>query len=187
MQYRRELVSAMAAGQDHPHGSQIRHRTGGLGHQPADGRRRLGGDARGHHRAARRRARTRLDAGAAAADAPRSSRRSRPSASASRIICSTVADGAMAMRSTATTLLASSGQTSQRAEGAVSTSNEASSNVETAAVAADELSGSIEEISRQLAQTTDDRARGGRGSARHQCSRSPRCRRPRRRSATWSS
>ncbi|MGC1696255.1 MAG: PAS-domain containing protein [Pseudolabrys sp.] len=67
---------------------------------------------------------------------------------------STVADGAMAMRSTATTLLASSGETSQRADGAVSTSNESSSNVETAAVAADELSRSIEEISRQLAQTT---------------------------------
>jgi methyl-accepting chemotaxis protein len=67
---------------------------------------------------------------------------------------STVADGAMAMRSTATTLLASSAETSQRAEGAVSTSNEASTNVDTAAVAADELSSSIEEISRQLAKTT---------------------------------
>ena len=67
---------------------------------------------------------------------------------------STVADGAMAMRSTAATLLASSGVTSQRAEGAVSTSNESSSNVDTAAVAADELASSIEEISRQLARTT---------------------------------
>ncbi len=67
----------------------------------------------------------------------------------------TVTDGAMAMRSTASTLLTSSGQTSQRAESAVSASNEASSNVETAAVAADELSSSIGEISRQLAMTTD--------------------------------
>src|SRR5450759_4465602 len=67
----------------------------------------------------------------------------------------TVTDGAMAMRSTASTLLASSGQTSQRAESAVSASNEASSNVETAAAAADELSSSIGEISRQLAKTTD--------------------------------
>jgi methyl-accepting chemotaxis protein len=67
---------------------------------------------------------------------------------------STVADGAMAMRSTASTLLASSGVTSQRAEGAVSTSNESSSSVDAAAVAADELAGSIEEISRQLAKTT---------------------------------
>ncbi|MGH6684409.1 MAG: PAS-domain containing protein [Pseudolabrys sp.] len=66
----------------------------------------------------------------------------------------TVADGAMAMRGTATALLASSGQTSQRAEGAVATSNESSTNVDTAAVAADELNGSIEEISRQLAKTT---------------------------------
>ena len=51
----------------------------------------------------------------------------------------TVTDGAMAMRSTATVLLASSGQTSQRADGAVAASNEASTNVETAAIAADEL------------------------------------------------
>jgi methyl-accepting chemotaxis protein len=67
----------------------------------------------------------------------------------------TVTDGAMAMRSTASTLLASSGQTSQRADSAVSASNEASSNVESAAAAADELSSSIGEISRQLATTTD--------------------------------
>jgi methyl-accepting chemotaxis protein len=66
----------------------------------------------------------------------------------------TVADGAMAMRSTATDLFASSGQTSQRADNAVSASNEASANVETAAVAADELTESIGEISRQLAKTT---------------------------------
>jgi methyl-accepting chemotaxis protein len=66
----------------------------------------------------------------------------------------TVADGAMAMRSTAADLFASSGQTSQRADNAVSASNEASANVETAAVAADELTESIGEISRQLAKTT---------------------------------
>ena len=57
----------------------------------------------------------------------------------------------MAMRSTATTLLESSGQTAQRADGAVAASNEASTNVETAAIAADELAGSIGEISHQLA------------------------------------
>jgi methyl-accepting chemotaxis protein len=67
----------------------------------------------------------------------------------------TVTDGAMAMRSTAATLFASSGQTSQRAESAVSASNDASTNVETAAVAAEELSGSIGEISRQLSMTSD--------------------------------
>ena len=66
----------------------------------------------------------------------------------------TVTDGAMAMRSTATVLLASSGQTSQRADGAVAASNEASTNVETAAIAADELAKSIGEISGQLATTT---------------------------------
>ena len=51
----------------------------------------------------------------------------------------TVAEGAKAMRSTASTLFSNSGQTFQSADGAVSTSNEASTNVETAAVAADEL------------------------------------------------
>src|SRR5664280_1619475 len=55
----------------------------------------------------------------------------------------TVTDGAMAMRSTASTLLTSFGQTSQRADSAVAASNEASSNVESAAAAADELSSSI--------------------------------------------
>ena len=67
----------------------------------------------------------------------------------------TVTEGAMAMRSTATTLFANSGQTSKSAEGAVTASNEASTNVDTAAVAADELSGSIGEIARQLALTTE--------------------------------
>jgi methyl-accepting chemotaxis protein len=67
----------------------------------------------------------------------------------------TVTDGAMAMRSTATTLFANSGQTSKSAESAVSASNEASTNVETAAIAADELTGSIGEISRQLSLTTE--------------------------------
>jgi methyl-accepting chemotaxis protein len=66
----------------------------------------------------------------------------------------TVADGAIAMRSTASTLLANSGQTSKSAESAVTASNEASSNVATAATAADELTGSIGEIGRQLALTT---------------------------------
>ena len=67
----------------------------------------------------------------------------------------TVTDGAMAMRSTATTLFTNSGQTSKSAESAVSASNEASANVESAAIAADELSGSIGEISRQLGLTTE--------------------------------
>jgi methyl-accepting chemotaxis protein len=67
----------------------------------------------------------------------------------------TVTEGAMAMRSTATTLFANSGLTSKSAEGAVSASNEASTNVETAATAADELTDSIGEIGRQLSLTTD--------------------------------
>jgi methyl-accepting chemotaxis protein len=67
----------------------------------------------------------------------------------------TVTEGAMAMRSIATTLFANSGQTSKSAESAVAASNEASANVETAAIAADELAGSINEIGRQLSLTTD--------------------------------
>jgi len=66
-----------------------------------------------------------------------------------------VADGAEAMRSTATVLFTNSEQTSQQSQGAVTASDEASVNVETAAVAADELSGSINEIGRQLNTTTD--------------------------------
>jgi methyl-accepting chemotaxis protein len=65
-----------------------------------------------------------------------------------------VADGALAMHSTASILFASSGQTSRRAQSAVGSSNDASGNVETAAVAADELTGSIGEIGRQLSRTT---------------------------------
>ncbi len=67
----------------------------------------------------------------------------------------TVSEGAFAMRSTATTLFANSGQTSKSAESAVMASNESSANVETAAVAADELTGSISEIGRQLTMTAD--------------------------------
>jgi methyl-accepting chemotaxis protein len=67
----------------------------------------------------------------------------------------TVSDGAMAMRSTATSLLSSSAQTARSSQTAVTASNEASVNVDTAAVASDELSSSIGEIGRQLTMTTD--------------------------------
>jgi methyl-accepting chemotaxis protein len=67
----------------------------------------------------------------------------------------TVGDNAAAMKSTATTLFASSSATSERAEGAVKASSTASMNVTTAAAAADELSASIAEISNQLKHTTD--------------------------------
>jgi methyl-accepting chemotaxis protein len=65
-----------------------------------------------------------------------------------------VTDSAAAMRATATTLAQSSGETAERATGAVQTSNEASSNVEVAAATAEELMSSIAEISRQLGDTT---------------------------------
>jgi methyl-accepting chemotaxis protein len=67
----------------------------------------------------------------------------------------TASEGAMALRTTATTLRANSAQTSSSAESAVQTSNEASANVGTAATAADELANSISEIGRQLASTAD--------------------------------
>jgi methyl-accepting chemotaxis protein len=70
-------------------------------------------------------------------------------------LLSSVSDSATAMRSTATALFGSSGQTTQRAEGAVQAFREASTNVETAAVAAGELSRSIAEISRQLSRATE--------------------------------
>ncbi len=70
-------------------------------------------------------------------------------------LLSSVSDSATAMHATASTLLGSSDQTSQRAEGAVRAFNEASANVRTAAVAADELSRSIAEISRQLTHTSN--------------------------------
>jgi methyl-accepting chemotaxis protein len=67
----------------------------------------------------------------------------------------TVSDSALAMKTAARTMLASSDQTLRHAEGAVHGSNEASTNVESAATAADELSVSIREISRQLVQAND--------------------------------
>ena len=70
-------------------------------------------------------------------------------------LLTSVSGSATAMRSTASALLGSSDQTSQRAESAVKAFNEASANVETAAIAADELSRSIAEISRRLTHTSN--------------------------------
>jgi methyl-accepting chemotaxis protein len=70
-------------------------------------------------------------------------------------VLKTVTDSAAAMRSTATALATSSGDTSQRAAGAVHASNEASANVGAAAAAANQLLSSIAEISRQLTQATE--------------------------------
>jgi methyl-accepting chemotaxis protein/PAS domain-containing protein len=66
-----------------------------------------------------------------------------------------VGQSAAAMKAAAKSLLATSGHTLQRAEGAVHGSNEASANVETAAAAAEELSASIKEISRRIAQANE--------------------------------
>ena len=82
-----------------------------------------------------------------------SRRRSRRFAREMNNLLKTVDDSAQAMKSTATSLSSSSGETSQHAEGAVQASSEASSSVKTAAVAADELATSIGEIGRQLELT----------------------------------
>ncbi|HEX5777883.1 MAG TPA: PAS-domain containing protein [Xanthobacteraceae bacterium] len=66
----------------------------------------------------------------------------------------TVGESAGAMKMTASTLFASSEQTSTQADGAVRTTDKASNSVVTAAAAADELSISISEMSKQLSQTT---------------------------------
>jgi methyl-accepting chemotaxis protein len=81
----------------------------------------------------------------------------------------TVGQSATAMKHAATTLLATSDRTLQRAEGAVRGSNDASLNVETAAAAAAELSVSIKEISRQLGQANDvvRDASAGAGATNH--------------------
>jgi methyl-accepting chemotaxis protein len=72
-----------------------------------------------------------------------------------KIVLGSVSESASAMRSTATGLSASSGDTAQQAAGAVDMSNEASTNVGAAAAAAEQLLASIGEISRQLGQATD--------------------------------
>jgi methyl-accepting chemotaxis protein len=70
-------------------------------------------------------------------------------------VLKSVSQSATEMKTAATSLLATSDRTLQRAEGAVHGSNEASVNVETAAAAAAELSVSIREISRQLGQANE--------------------------------
>jgi methyl-accepting chemotaxis protein len=60
-----------------------------------------------------------------------------------------------AMKSTADTLIASSQETAQHAEGALKESNDASVNVSLVAGSAEQLSASIAAINEQLAQTTD--------------------------------
>jgi methyl-accepting chemotaxis protein len=65
-----------------------------------------------------------------------------------------VGDSVVAMKSTARALSESSGQTSQRANGAVNASHEASISVETAAGAAVRLSSATAEIVRQLKHTS---------------------------------
>jgi PAS domain S-box-containing protein len=67
----------------------------------------------------------------------------------------TVSNSAGEMRATAASLFDTSGQTSERAEGAVRTSNEASLNVERVASSADELSHSIADITNRLSYSAD--------------------------------
>jgi methyl-accepting chemotaxis protein len=66
-----------------------------------------------------------------------------------------VSKGTKAMKSTASTLIVSSHETTQHAEGALRESNAASANVSIVAGSAEELSASIAEINSRLAQTTE--------------------------------
>jgi methyl-accepting chemotaxis protein len=66
-----------------------------------------------------------------------------------------VNENAAAMRATANSLARSSGETADRAAGAVQASDQASGNINSAASAAVELMSSIGEISRQLCQATE--------------------------------
>jgi hypothetical protein len=70
-------------------------------------------------------------------------------------LLASVSDSAASMRTTATALFGSSGQTTERAESAVAAFHEASTNVETVSVAAGQLSSSINEISRQLSKASE--------------------------------
>jgi NO-binding membrane sensor protein with MHYT domain/methyl-accepting chemotaxis protein len=70
-------------------------------------------------------------------------------------VLKTVADSVATMKSTATTLSATSDETSTHTTGAVQASTAAFGSVETAATATDELSESIAEINRQLVSATD--------------------------------
>ena len=70
-------------------------------------------------------------------------------------VLGTVSSNTDAMKSTATALFGASDQTMQRAEIALRESNEASDNVAMVAASAEQVSGSIAEISQQLAQTSD--------------------------------
>jgi methyl-accepting chemotaxis protein len=66
-----------------------------------------------------------------------------------------VNDNAAAMRATATSLAKSSGETAERATGALQTSDKASGNVDAAAATAQELMSSIAEVSRQLSYASE--------------------------------
>jgi methyl-accepting chemotaxis protein len=70
-------------------------------------------------------------------------------------VLKTVTDSVTAMKSTASSLSATSNETTTHTAGAVRTSNEAFGGVESAAAAADELSKSIAEINRQVVSASD--------------------------------
>jgi len=70
-------------------------------------------------------------------------------------VLKTVAESVAAIRSTATTLSATSNETTTHTSDAVQTSNDACGRVEVAATAAEEMSKSIAEINRQLVRASD--------------------------------
>ena len=112
LEYRREILRD-AREPRHARGSHVPRWNRDFHQQSADRRRGLGGDARGHHRAARCRARTRRMQ-------EQQQRRGRDRAGDRRVPprvedhLRRVADGAQAMRSTAATLFANSGRLQER-------------------------------------------------------------------------
>ena len=155
--------------------------------QPADGRRRLGRDPRGHHRAADGRTAALLDAGAGKPARRRSKTRSRASASASRACsrASATAPTRCNRPRSACWARRSRPRSAPKARSRPRTRHPPTSRPRPPPP--HELSSSIAEISQQLGRTTEVvRVVGERGRNRPTI-RSPAWPRPRRRSATWSS
>ena len=102
------------------------------------------------------------------------------------VVLRSVGESATAMKSTASTLFASSERTSSQAETAVRATDEASTNVVTAAAASDELSSAIADMSQQLTQRPV-RCVSLHPRRKQPMNKSPASRNPRRRSAMlWS-
>ena len=102
-------------------------------------------------------------------------------------IVRSVATAAAGMQTTAQSMTATASDASARAATVGAASRKRSNNVGTVAAAAEELSSSVAEISRQVTQSSEIAAQGGRGCRAHQRHRPGSCPAAPRRSARWSS